>query len=82
MVNRSYDKLSREGLATELRTLKAEHNALLESARSILQYQDFETSAGSATASKSATKLEEVYKKADKLMLLQKQSRRKYSSSG
>jgi diguanylate cyclase (GGDEF)-like protein/PAS domain S-box-containing protein len=37
--------LSKQDILAELDQVKAEHHALLESARSILQYQDFETAA-------------------------------------
>lgn len=45
MNNKEDQNLSKQDILSELDQLKAEHHALLESARAILQYQDFETAA-------------------------------------
>jgi len=45
MLRRSKSEATVDELMEELAMLKAEHNALLESARAILQYQDFATNA-------------------------------------
>ena len=45
MTNHHNEETSENDLLKELETLKAEHNALLESARSILLHQDFTSSA-------------------------------------
>lgn len=45
MIKKNVNSLSKEELVKELEMISAEHNALLKSARAILNNQDFETSA-------------------------------------